>query len=85
MSQASLTVLAPGEPSTVVDLLVRCGLTASRSAARRAVQDGGVSANNRRIADENWVPGPEDLLHGRLLVLRRGRRTMAGIELPAGP
>ena len=84
LSQASLTVLESTEPTTIVDLLVRSGLTPSRSAARRAVSDGGVSANNRRIVDETWSPGPDDLLHGRLVVLRRGRRTTAGVELPAG-
>jgi len=64
---------------TVVDLLVACGLADSRGAARRTVGEGGASVNNMKIADEQWTPGAGDLLGGRWLVLRRGKRNLAGI------
>jgi len=65
---------------TIVDLLVSSGLAESRGAARRVVKEGGAYVNNSKIADEEWQPGPADLLHERWLVVRRGKRTVAGVE-----
>jgi tyrosyl-tRNA synthetase len=64
--------------TTVAELLVATGLTPSLSAARRAVGDGGVYLNNEK------VPSAEDTLEGALLagrfaVLRRGKKTLAGV------
>jgi tyrosyl-tRNA synthetase len=61
----------------LVELLADSGLCASRSAARRAIAEGGAYVNNTRIADEGQVPGEGDLLAGRWLVLRRGKRHLA--------
>lgn len=63
----------------IVDLLVRSGLAASRGQARRTVGEGGAYVNNVRVEDEAFRPPAADLLHGRFLVLRRGRKTLAGI------
>ncbi|HYQ66939.1 tyrosine--tRNA ligase [Actinophytocola sp.] len=68
------------EAPTIVDLLVSSGLAKSRGAARRAVNEGGAYVNNSKIADEEWQPGAADLLHGRWLVVRHGKRTVGGIE-----
>ncbi|WP_433598397.1 tyrosine--tRNA ligase [Nocardia sp. CA-135953] len=68
-----------GAPSTIVDLLVATGLSESRGAARRAVNEGGASVNNERISDLEWTPADADYLHGRWLVLRRGKRNFAGV------
>ena len=49
-----------------------------RSAARRAVEEGGAYLNNVRVDDADARrSATQDLLHGRWLVLRRGRRTSA--------
>ncbi|MFI6869863.1 tyrosine--tRNA ligase [Nocardia sp. NPDC050406] len=64
--------------STIVDLLVSSGLCESRGAARRAVNEGGASVNNEKIADLEWTPAEADYLHGRWLVLRRGKKHFAG-------
>jgi tyrosyl-tRNA synthetase len=64
----------------IVDLLVTAGLAESRTAARRTVGDGGAYLNNVRVADAEMVPGDGDLLHGRWLVLRRGKRSLAAVE-----
>jgi tyrosyl-tRNA synthetase len=69
---------------TIVDLLVASGLSASRGAARRTVAEGGAYVNNAKVGAEDWTPAGDDLLHGRWLVLRRGKRTTAGIELVGG-
>ena len=65
---------------TIVDLLVESGLAPSRGAARRAVNEGGAYLNNVKIADEEWQPARDDLMHGRWLVVRRGKRNVAGLE-----
>ena len=70
-----------GELPGVAAMLHRSGLCPSTSAARRAVVDGGAYVNNTRITDVDWKPTPGDLLHGRWLVLRRGKRSIAGVEV----
>jgi tyrosyl-tRNA synthetase len=72
------------ERPTVVDLLVVTGLAESRGAARRTVAEGGAYVNNSKIADERWVPGDGDLLDGRWLVVRRGKRNLAGARVERG-
>ncbi|MFJ6382032.1 tyrosine--tRNA ligase [Kitasatospora sp. NPDC092039] len=71
------------ELQTVVDLLVAVGLSPSRSAARRTIKEGGAYLNNAKVTDEEAVPSEADLLHGRWLVLRRGKRNLAAAELVA--
>ncbi len=80
LREASVAELKPGSPDGIVDLLVASGLSASKGAARRTIGEGGVSVNNVRIDSEDWTPQPSDFLHGRWLVLRRGKRNIAGIE-----
>jgi tyrosyl-tRNA synthetase len=69
-----------GPLPTVIDLLVAAGLAESRTAARRTVADGGAYLNNTRVTDPEMLPGDGDLLHGRWLVLRRGKRSLAAVE-----
>ncbi|GAB3212212.1 tyrosine--tRNA ligase [Marinactinospora thermotolerans] len=63
----------------VVDLLAETGLVASKSAARRVVQEGGAYLNNAKLTDVDARVSAEDLLHGRYLVLRRGKRNVGGV------
>jgi tyrosyl-tRNA synthetase len=70
-----------GALPSVTDLLALTGLDASKSAARRTVAEGGAYVNNRRVSDPDEVPDAADLLHGRWLVLRKGKRNLAGIEV----
>ncbi|MFD0034717.1 tyrosine--tRNA ligase [Streptomyces sp. NPDC055059] len=65
----------------VVDLLAEVGLVASKSAARRTVKEGGAYVNNMKVAAEDAVPAADELLHGRWLVLRRGKKNLAAIEV----
>ncbi|MFD9598419.1 tyrosine--tRNA ligase [Kitasatospora sp. NPDC059973] len=69
------------ELQPVVDLLVAVGLAPSRSAARRTIKEGGAYLNNVKVTDEEAMPAEADLLHGRWLVLRRGKRNLAAVEL----
>jgi tyrosyl-tRNA synthetase len=61
----------------VVDAFVGSGLVASKAAARRAIAEGGAYVNNVKVASEEQVLEPGDLLHGRYAVLRRGKKTLA--------
>ncbi|GII80877.1 tyrosine--tRNA ligase [Sphaerisporangium rufum] len=73
----------PALGASYVDLLADSGLVESKSAARRAVKEGGAYLNNVKITDESYVPEAADLLHGRFLVLRRGKRAVGGVEVTA--
>ncbi|GGZ44261.1 tyrosine--tRNA ligase [Streptomyces inusitatus] len=76
LPHAKVAELAP-----VVDLLVEVGLVASKSAGRRTVKEGGAYVNNVKVTAEDAVPAAEELLHGRWLVLRRGKKNLAAIEI----
>jgi tyrosyl-tRNA synthetase len=52
----------------------------SRGAARRVIAEGGAYVNNERVSDVEGAPSTTDLLYGRWLVLRRGRRNVAAVE-----
>ncbi|MBS9533089.1 tyrosine--tRNA ligase [Mycobacterium sp. M1] len=79
LRETTVAELADGAPDGIVDLLVATGLSASRGAARRTIGEGGVSVNNVRVDSEEWTPNTADFLHGRWLVVRRGKRTVAGV------
>ena len=73
--------LIDGKLPSWVDLMVQSGVVDSKSAARRIVKEGGAYLNNQRVADEAATPQKSDLLFGRFLVLRKGKRDLAGVEL----
>lgn len=81
MAEAPTGQVRLADTPTIVDLLVCTGLADSRKAARRTVSEGGAYVNNRKIPDEHWAPSVTDLLHGRWLVVRRGKRHTAGVEV----
>jgi len=71
---------AAGEPLSVPRLLAEAGVVASASAGRRAVAEGGAYVNNQRWDDADAPVPASALLHGRWLVLRRGKRTLAAVD-----
>jgi tyrosyl-tRNA synthetase len=74
--------IPPGQAlPTVADLMAATGIVPSKSAARRVISEGGAYLNNRKVAGEEDRPGPADLLHGRFLIIRRGKRTVGGVEI----
>ncbi len=79
LAEAPSLVVTRGSGQSVTDLLSD-GLGLSRSDVRRAVKEGGAYLNNERIAQDGAVPAEEDWLHGRFLVLRRGKRTVLVVE-----
>ena len=71
---------ADGMP-TLVDLLVETGLCKSKGEARRTVSEGGAYLNNERVGDPDHKPDEGDLVGGTWLVVRRGKKNIAGVEL----
>lgn len=67
------------EPVVFVDAMVTAGVVDSKSAARRAINEGGAYLNNQKIIDADLVLTPDLLLHSRFAVIRRGRKTVGGV------
>ncbi|GAA2155622.1 tyrosine--tRNA ligase [Nocardioides koreensis] len=65
----------------VVDLLVETGLAKSKGEARRTIGEGGAYLNNQRVVDPEAVVTGDDLIAGSWLVLRRGKKSFAGVEV----
>ncbi|MBO4164699.1 MULTISPECIES: tyrosine--tRNA ligase [Micromonospora] len=80
LSEAGLVQLT-GELPDVAGLLRDAGLVGGLKEARRVITEGGAYVNNTRVTDVDATVDPVDLLHGRYLVLRRGKRSFAGVEL----
>jgi len=82
LSQLPKTSIAKGEafPSWV-DLLTATGVVDSKSAARRIVKENGAYLNNEKISGEDFAPTAANLIHGRFLVLRKGKRDLASVEV----
>ena len=77
-------ISAPGAGAAlppVADLMAACGIVASKSAARRAIAEGGAYLNNAKVTAEDAAPTGADLLYGRFLILRRGKRTVGAARL----
>ncbi|MGN6599816.1 MAG: tyrosine--tRNA ligase [Actinomycetales bacterium] len=81
LPRAILRESAEGQLPTYAEILAETGLVPSRSAARRTVGEGGAYVNNERISDADARPSSSQLLDGRWLVLRRGRRSLAAAEV----
>ncbi len=84
LREAPHVEVADADSVAVVELFADSGLVPSRSAARRAVEEGGAYLNNQRVEGVDAVVSESDWLHGRYLVLRRGKRTMGGAIRPGG-
>jgi len=66
--------LLAGEGLPVVDLLTLAEVAKSKREARQHLSSGAVSVNGQRVSEEHKL-GPGDLLHGRLVLVRRGKKT----------
>jgi tyrosyl-tRNA synthetase len=67
-----------GKP--ILEILSLTQLVNSKSAARRAIEEGGAYLNNQRITEVDRKLEESDLLAGRVVVLRRGKRNLAGVR-----
>jgi len=82
LSQLPRTTVNKGDAfPTWVDLLAATGVVESKSAARRIVKEGGAYLNNEKVLTEDAIPSVNNLLFGRFLLLRKGKRDLAAVEL----
>ena len=77
------SVTVDGEVPSIAQLLQLTGLVSSLSEARRTVKEGGAYLNNERVTDAEAVPPANAWLAGGWLVLRRGKRAVAGVQRAA--
>jgi tyrosyl-tRNA synthetase len=75
--------LLNGQLPPAADLFVAAGIVKSKTEARRMIADGAAWVNNQKLDPETVDITGESLLFGQYLVLRRGRKTIAGIKLLA--
>lgn len=68
---------------TWVDLIVATGVVDSKSAARRIIKEGGAYLNNQKVTTEDFTPSAKDFIGGKYLVLRKGKRDLAAVEVRA--
>lgn len=84
LAEAGVTVLTPADVAAgsipFLTVFARSGLVSGTSAARRAVAEGGAYLNNERVTDIERQITAADLLHGRWVVLRRGKRQIAAAD-----
>ena len=91
LDEATLTAATAELPSAevaadslgIVDLLVTSGLSKTKSEARRTVSEGGAYVNNTKVSDADAVVEQSELLHGKYLLLRRGKRNLASVKVTA--
>lgn len=66
---------------TLADALVHAGLCPSKGQARKDIEGGGISVNNQRVGESSRILSPNDILFGRYILLRKGKRTYALLVL----
>jgi tyrosyl-tRNA synthetase len=79
-AMAELPTAEVDRDASVAQALVETGLVSSLGAARRAATEGGVYLNNDRVTDGD-SPVSDSLLAGGIAILRRGKKTLAGVTL----
>ena len=76
-----VTISADGERMDVLDLFANAKLVASKGAARRLLEQGGLYVNGDRLSASDKTVGSERLLNGRHLLLRKGAREYALVQV----
>ena len=80
---ASIQASDQGKLPTVADLMAATGIVPSKSAGRRAIAEGGAYVNNQRVGSQDAAATRSELLHGRYIILRRGKRTVGAVQIAA--
>jgi tyrosyl-tRNA synthetase len=86
-SEVPRTTVAAGERLEdgidLVGVLVRTGLASSQGDARRQLEQRGISVNGDK-AEPGRILGPDDLLHGRWVLVRKGKREWGVLDATPG-
>ena len=75
----------PLDHLTVADALAAAGVVPSKSAARRAIAEGGAYVNNQKVDDPDALLVAADLLPGGHVIVRRGKRTVGAVTVERAP
>lgn len=75
------TKVKSAENLSWVDLMVATGVVDSKSAARRIIKEGGAYLNNQKLTDEGFTLDKAHFLHGKVALLRKGKRDLAAVWL----
>ncbi|MFV0452913.1 MAG: tyrosine--tRNA ligase [Propioniciclava sp.] len=78
---AAPTLRVGGNLPTVIDALTEAKVVPSRSAARRAIEEGGAYVNNIRVTDVDATLAETDLLADGWVVVRRGKKTVGAVRV----
>jgi tyrosyl-tRNA synthetase len=70
-----------GSGMPLVDVLVHSGLAPSKGQARKDVEGGGIYLNNIRVSEASRAVTTNDLLFGKYLLLRKGKRTYTVVNV----
>ena len=70
-----------GDGAPIADLVVLSGLATSKGAARKDLDAGGIYLNNVRVPDHTKAVTPADLLFGKYLLLRKGKKSYAVLKI----
>ena len=81
LKELPATQVTTADNQSWVDLLVATGVVDSKSAARRIVKEGGAYLNNQKITDEGFTLEKNHFLHGKVALLRKGKRDLAAVWL----
>ena len=81
LREAGAAELSASDRPTIVDALVATGLSDSKSAARRAVGEGGAYLNNERVTDPDLELSSDLLLYSTWAVIRKGKRSVSGVSI----
>ena len=73
---------ALSEGIDVYECLTALGLAASRGAAKRLIEQGGVSINGTKLSAADRLVGEDRLLRGRHLLLKKGAREFGLVQVP---
>ena len=73
---------ALSEGIDVYECLTALGLAASRGAAKRLLEQGGVSLNGTKLSAADRLVGEDRLLRGRHLLLKKGAREFGLVQVP---
>ncbi len=73
-----------GQSALLSELMLSCGVAASKNEAKRLIQSGGVCVNNRRVVDVQQTVQLSDFIDGQILILRKGPRDYHVIKMTGG-
>ena len=79
MPTTSITADEIGSGILITDLMVKCGLTASKGEAKRLIQQGGVSVNDETVKEITQTYSANDIDSG--LKIRKGKKVFHKVIL----